>query len=58
MNNVTYRELVVRYGAGMANELLIVVEKFSKATSDVTPFDREERLRSALIALNDNGLTD
>lgn len=53
MKNVTYQDLVVRYGSPAAYDLLLSVEKIARIKDDISHCDEDMRFRRALDALND-----
>lgn len=56
MGHVTYSELVERFGKGRADAMLRIVENWPKRRSNVVAFDKNERFRHALHALNETQL--
>lgn len=56
MKNVTYHDLVARYGSPAAYDLLLSVEKLAQIRNDISHCDEETRFRRALDALNDINL--
>ena len=52
MEHITYHDLVARYGAPAAFDLLLQIEKLAAIRSDVIRFQEDERLQRALDALN------
>ncbi|MDX2028385.1 MAG: hypothetical protein SFW62_07095 [Alphaproteobacteria bacterium] len=53
MNQITYQDLVARYGAHLAFDLLLTIEKLAKIKMDIQQHDEDIRLQKALNALND-----
>jgi hypothetical protein len=53
MKNVTYNDLVTRYGSPAAYDLLLSVEKLAQIRNEIIHCDEEARFRRALDALND-----
>jgi hypothetical protein len=51
MKHVTYNELVEIYGQNLASALLKVIERACQRKSNVIPFDKGERLESAMACL-------
>ncbi|MFY9288599.1 MAG: hypothetical protein WAO98_08885 [Alphaproteobacteria bacterium] len=58
MNNVTYKELVERFGRPMAYGLLLSLERSANLRSNILYLDEEKRLEMALAAFNDNGIAN
>ena len=62
MDNITYKELVARYGASAAYQCLREIEKAARVKSPLVYVDEEERLQRAfktmtlesVVAHNDN----
>jgi len=54
MAGVTYQELVELYGNKTAYDLLRVVERSVNKRDNITPLDRDERLKRALTIMNNN----
>jgi len=53
MENITYNDLVKRYGHDMAFNLLLSVEKLAKIKNDIATLDEETRFQRALDALDE-----
>ena len=58
MKNVTYHDLVVRYGSPAAYDLLLSVEKLAQIKDEISHCDEEMRFRRALDALSDIDFTE
>ena len=52
MDNVTYQDLVVRYGQTMAYDLLLTIEKSARIKEAYIYVDEDTRLERALEELN------
>lgn len=52
MDHITYHDLVERYGATMAYDLLLTFEKLAKIKSEIINMEEEARFQKALDALN------
>jgi hypothetical protein len=52
MERLTYKDLVARYGAVMASDLLLTIEKTAHIRSEDYLADEETRLQKALEALD------
>ena len=53
-SQVTYQELVQRFGEKTAHGLLLIIERSAKSRPNIIHLDEEKRLAFALAALNDN----
>jgi hypothetical protein len=50
---ITYNDMVTRYGSIQAFNLLLMVEKLAKIRDEISLIDEETRFQRALDALND-----
>ncbi len=56
MYELTYNDLVRRYGNTQAFDLLLTIEKLARIKDYITHMDEETRLKRALEALNNVNL--
>ncbi|MFY9286899.1 MAG: hypothetical protein WAO98_00185 [Alphaproteobacteria bacterium] len=54
MHNITYNEMVARYGKLAAIQLLQLIERVANTNDKIIPVDRNERLQNAFDAMNKN----
>jgi hypothetical protein len=52
VDHITYHDLVERYGANMAYDLLLTFEKLARIKNEIISMEEEERFQKALDALN------
>ncbi len=56
MDQLTYNDLVRRFGSNQAFDLLLTIEKLARIKDYITHMDEETRLKRALEALNNVNL--
>ena len=52
MSNVTYNDMIKRYGNAQAFDLLLTVERLAKIKDEISLADEETRFQRALLALD------